>query len=290
MFATTNHTPLRTIQYKDPQMPVFTSLRRLAAGVAIASLAFTLPLAADEAKVLATVDGHQITSADVTFARDALGDALNQMPADQQEPFIVNMLVESHLLAEAARKDGVADSEEYKRQVKWLEAQALREAYIRKRTAAMVSDEEVKAKYDEARAQVSGRKEIQARHILLKTQEEAVAVIAELDKGADFAELAKSKSTGPTGPRGGDLGFFGEGRMVPEFEKAAFALEKGAYTKEPVQTQFGWHVIKKEDEREQAFPAFDEVKDRIKVSLQAEKLQGMIKELRDNAKIELQAQ
>jgi peptidyl-prolyl cis-trans isomerase C len=79
-------------------------------------------------------------------------------------------------------------------------------------------------------------------------------VIAELDKGADFAELAKSKSTGPSGPRGGDLGFFGKGRMVPAFEAAAFALDKGAYTKEPVQSQFGWHVIRKDDEREQAFP------------------------------------
>lgn len=267
-------------------MPVSTSLRRLVAGVALASLAFTLPLAAEEAKVLATVDGHEITSADVTFARDALGDALNQMPADQQEPFIVNMLVESHLLAEAARKDGVADSEEYKRQVKWLEAQALREAYVRKRTAEMVSDEEVKAKYDEARAQVSGRKEIQARHILLKTQEEAAAVIAELDKGADFAELAKQKSTGPTGPRGGDLGYFGQGRMVPEFEKAAFALEKGAYTKEPVQTQFGWHVILLEETRESSGPSFEEVKPQIENMLQSMQVREYLEGLRGAAKIE----
>lgn len=271
-------------------MTVYKSLRFAIAGAALAAVAFSLPATAQDAKVLATVDGHQITSNDVQFARESLGEALQQMPADQQEPFLVNMLVESHLLAEAARKAGVADSADYKKQMRWLESQALREAYIRERTAEMVSDEEVKAKYDEARAQVSGKKEIQARHILVKTEDEAKAVIAELDKGADFVELAKSKSTGPSGPRGGDLGFFGQGRMVPEFETAAFALDKGAYTKQPVKSQFGWHVIKKEDEREQSFPAFEDVKERIKVSLQAEKLQGIINELRDNAKIEVEGQ
>jgi peptidyl-prolyl cis-trans isomerase C len=271
-------------------MPVSKLLRHAAAGAALAAVAFSLPVRAEEAKVLATVDGEQITTADVEYAKKNLGDSLSQVPAGAQQTMIVDLLIESQLIANAARKAGVADGEEYKRQMRWLEAQALREAYINERTAEMVSDEEIKAKYDEARAQVSEKKEIQARHILLKTKEEADAVIAELDKGADFAELAKSKSTGPTGPRGGDLGYFGEGRMVPEFEKAAFALEKGAYTKEPVQTQFGWHVIKKEDERQMAFPELDQVKDRIKVALQAEKLQGIIKELREAAKIEMPAQ
>ena len=271
-------------------MPVSKLLRHAAAGAALAAVAFSLPVHAEEAKVLATVDGEQITTADVEYAKKNLGDSLSQVPAGAQQTMIVDLLIESQLIANAARKAGVADGEEYKRQMRWLEAQALREAYINERTSEMVSDEEIKAKYDEARAQVSEKKEIQARHILLKTKEEADAVIAELDKGADFTELAKSKSTGPTGPRGGDLGYFGEGRMVPEFETAAFALEKGAYTKEPVQTQFGWHVIKKEDERQMAFPELDQVKDRIKVALQAEKLQGIIKELREAAKIEMPAQ
>ena len=265
-------------------------LRRALAGAALVSIALAAPAIAQDAKVLATVDGSEITSQDLEFAKQSLGDALNQMPEDQRDPFVVNMLVESRLLANAARKDGIADTEDYKRQLEWMEAQALREAYVRKATEKLVSDAEVKAKYDEARSQVSGSMEIKASHILLKSKEDAQAVIAELDKGADFAELAKTKSTGPSGPRGGDLGFFGKGRMVPAVEAAAFALDKGAYTKEPVQSQFGWHVIRKDDEREQAFPGFDEVKDRIKVSLQAEKLQGIIKDLRANAKIDIKGQ
>lgn len=244
-------------------------------------------LHAEEAKVLATVDGHVITSEDVEFARKTLGDALSQVAPDQQQDFMVKILLESHLLADAARKEGIADTEAYKRQIAWLEVQALREAFVRKRSAELVSDAEIKARYDEAKSQVADKKEIRASHILLKTKAEAEAVIAELDKGADFAELAKAKSTGPSGPRGGDLGYFGSGRMVPAFDAAVFALEKGTYTKQPVQTQFGYHVILKVDERAQAFPELKDVADRIRVSLQADKLQGIIKELRANAKVEL---
>jgi peptidyl-prolyl cis-trans isomerase C len=276
--------------FKGIFMPVFTTLRRSLAGAAFLAIVLSAPAMAQEPVVLATVNGTEITNADVNFAKEALGEALQQMPADQQDAFVINMLIESRLLADAGAKEGIAETPEYKRQMEWLEAQALREGYVQKRTASMVSDADVQAKYDEAKAQVSGAREIKASHILLKTKEEAEAVIAELDQGADFAELAKSKSTGPSGPRGGDLGYFGPGRMVPEFETAANALEKGTYTKQPVMTQFGWHVIRKDDEREQAFPAFDQVKDRIKVSLQAEKLQGIIKELRDAAKIEIKGQ
>lgn len=257
------------------------------AGAALVAMAIASPVLAQDAKVLATVDTHQVTDKDVAFAKQTLGEALQQVPADQQDQFIVNLLVESHILADAARKEGLGETEEYKRQLQWLEAQALREAYVRKRSADLVTDADVKARYDEAKAQVSGEKEIQASHILLKTEEEAKAVIAELEKGGDFAVIAKEKSTGPSGPRGGDLGFFGKGRMVPEFEKAAMALEKGAYTKEPVKTQFGFHVIKKVDERDQPFPELKDVEERIRVSLQAEKLQVIVKELKDKAKVEI---
>jgi peptidyl-prolyl cis-trans isomerase C len=262
-------------------------LRSRLASAAVFAMISVTPLQAQEAKVLATVDAHQITDRDVEFAKNTLGDALKQMPADQQRPFILNLLVESHLLADAARKAGLADTEEYKRQLTWLEAQALREAFVRKRAAELVSDADIKTRYDEAKAQVAGKKEVQASHILLKTEEEAKAVIAELDKGADFAELAKAKSTGPSGPRGGDLGFFGEGRMVPEFEKVVFPMEKGTYTKTPVKTQFGFHVIKKVTERELSFPELKDVSDRIRAGLQADKLQIIVKELREKAKVEI---
>ena len=129
--------------------------------------------------------------------------------------------------------------------------------------------------------------EVHARHILVKTKEEATAIIKQLDGGAKFEDIAKEKSSDGSAGQGGDLGWFGPGQMVPEFEKAAFALEVGAYTKEPVQTQFGWHVIKVEDKRAQQPPAFEQVKDQIRSALLREKYFALVKSVRDAAKVEI---
>ena len=119
--------------------------------------------------------------------------------------------------------------------------------------AGKITDAEIRARYDQEVAATPPVNEVQARHILVKTKEEALDVIKQLDGGADFEKLANEKTNDPSGKTtGGDLGWFGPGQMVPEFEKAAFALNAGEYTKEPVQTQFGWHVIKVEDKRDAA--------------------------------------
>ena len=145
----------------------------------------------------------------------------------------------------------------------------------------------MKARYDAEIANFPTETEVSARHILLETEEAAKEVIAELDGGADFAELAKTKSTGPSGPSGGDRGYLGKGRMVPEFEAAAFALEKGAHSAEPVKTQFGWHVIKKEDERESQPPSYDQVKDQIRQLVAQEKYLELIKVAREKYTYEI---
>ncbi len=129
-------------------------------------------------------------------------------------------------------------------------------------------------------------KEYKASHILLETEGEAKAVITELDKGGQFAELAKSKSTGPTGSKGGDLGWFTPNQMVPSFSAAAAGLQKGKYTKVPVQTQFGWHVILLEDTRDVQPPKFEDVRERITDALQNDRIGAYVQELRDKAKIE----
>jgi peptidyl-prolyl cis-trans isomerase C len=149
--------------------------------------------------------------------------------------------------------------------------------------ANQVSDESVRQLYD-AQFGTPG-KEYKARHILLKTRDEAVAIIAELDGGADFAELAKEKSTGPSGPGGGDLGWFAPGQMVEPFSDAAAQLEKGSYSKEPVETQFGWHVILLEDVRETTPPEFDTIKDKLKLAMANKLLQQHLQEVRAAADI-----
>jgi peptidyl-prolyl cis-trans isomerase C len=148
-----------------------------------------------------------------------------------------------------------------------------------------ISDEAAQELYD---AQVGKpAKEFNARHILVETEDDAKAVIAQLDKGSDFSELAKEKSTGPSGSSGGKLGWFGAGQMVAPFSEAAAKLNKGEYTKEPVQTQFGWHVIILDDTRESTPPPFEDVKDRLKMLLANQQLQQHVEELKNSATIEI---
>ena len=140
----------------------------------------------------------------------------------------------------------------------FLQQRALHSELIDKDVGAKITDEEIRARYDKQMADTPPVNEVKARHILVKTKEEAEAIIKQLDGGAEFEKLANEHTTDPSGKTsGGDLGYFAPGQMVPEFEKAAFALEVGDYTKEPVQSQFGWHVIKVEDKRAQQPPAFD---------------------------------
>ena len=151
---------------------------------------------------------------------------------------------------------------------------------------AAVTDEAMHKVYDEAVKTMSGEQEVHARHILVATEDEAKAIVAELKKGTDFAELAKQKSKDPgAAAEGGDLGYFGKDQMVPEFAEAAFKLNKGEVS-EPVKTQFGWHIIKVEDKRTRAMPEFDKVKDQIATFVARKAQTDFIAHLRETAKIE----
>jgi len=150
-----------------------------------------------------------------------------------------------------------------------------------------VSDAELKDEYDQQVASASSSMEFNARHILLESEVAAKAVIAELDKGADFVELAKTKSTGPSGKSGGSLGWFGPQDMVPPFSQATAKLAKGSYSKAPVKTQFGWHVILLEDTRESKPPSFEEVRNQLKAMADNRRARDYISSLREKAKVEI---
>ena len=263
------------------------SSRALFLATAIAGISLAIaPAHAEGDKVVATVDGKKITESDVKDAIEAVGSGIAQVPEAQRQEVLTKVLIDTHLLANAARAAGLADTAEFKKRVEWMTIRALREVYINEKINATLTDKDIKAKYDELTKGIKPEKEVRARHILLKTEDEAKAVITELGGGADFAELAKKKSTGPSGPRGGDLGFFGQGRMVPAFDKAVFALKPGEVSKTPVKTQFGWHVIKVEETRDKPLPAFDQVKDQVRTAMQGERLQKSLEDLRSKAKIE----
>ena len=258
----------------------------LAAAVAVAAV--PAALAQDDDRVLALVDGQTVTARDLAYAKEALGDGLAQMPEAERDVFVTNLLVESRLMANAARAAGLHETSEYTNQIAWLEQQALREIYMRRKAAELVSDDAVKTRYDEVAGQFTPEKEVHASHILLQTEDEAKAVIAELDGGADFASIARERSIDPSARQnGGDLGFFGRGRMVPAFEQAAFEIAPGTYGKTPVRSDFGYHVIRVVADRMTEFPAFDTVKDRVRQSLEVDSLKSHIEELRAAAEIEM---
>ena len=175
----------------------------------------------------------------------------------------------------------------FERRMAFLKDRTLHNDYFKTQVVDGMTDADVRARYDQEVAATPPEKEVKARHILVDSEEQAKAVIGELDEGKDFIELAKEKSTGPSGPQGGDLGYFGRGRMVPEFEEAAFALEPGTYTKEPVKSQFGWHIIKVDDVRDVAPPPFEQVADQIRRVLLQERYLALVTEAREAANVEV---
>ncbi|WP_319532743.1 peptidylprolyl isomerase [uncultured Cohaesibacter sp.] len=270
---------VRTI-FTRSAMAVMTSLLVLGAAGAVQAQD------AKEETVLATVNGKAVTSTELSFIEDEIGARLGQIPDDQKQERMLSFLIDLKLVAEAAEEQGLAESEQFKKQMNFLRLRALQNEYFRKNVDEALTEEKLKAAYDEQVGAAPARMQVKARHILLKEEDEAKAVIKELDEGKDFIELAKEKSTGPSASNGGDLGYFGQGQMVPAFEAAAFALDKGAYTKEPVQTQFGWHVILMEDKREQPKPAFDQVRDQLRTMLAQQMFAEKLAELKEKATIE----
>lgn len=210
-----------------------------------------------------------------------------QKPADQATPeeleAVRNELTDIYLLSEEPKAKELKETPRIKAQLelqsRGMLAQAVASDFLAENQA---TDAEMQALYAE-QIKLAPPKEFKARHILVETQGEAIALIAELEGGADFAELAKAKSTGPSAPSGGDLGWFTSDRMVPEFSSAVQALGDAEYTKTPVQTQFGWHVILREDSRESPPPPFESVTDMLKQQVEQGKLRDYIDGLRKSA-------
>lgn len=242
-------------------------------------------LAADE--VLATVNGKKIMASQLKFANEELKSQLGNIPKAQQKGLLTNYLIDRALIIEAAKAEKIDSGAGFEARMEYYRDRAYRDAYFIK--VMGVTDQEAKSFYDQQIKKVPPREEIRARHILVKTEDEAKEVIKTLEGGKDFAELAKEKSTGPSKVRGGDLGFFAKGDMVPAFFEAADALKKGAISK-PVKTQFGYHVIKLEDRRMSKPPAFETVTAEITKLLKRQKAEQLIRKLRKEAKIEIAAE
>jgi len=220
-----------------------------------------------------------------TFLHAVTGKPAAEATKEQRDA-LVDQLVSMTLAAQAAEKEGLGKDPELQARIDLLRTQVLAEAASDKYTKAHpVSDDEVRKEYDEQVAKMP--KEYKARHILVEKKETAESVIRELEAGGDFAKLAKKESKDPgSAANGGDLGWFSAQSMVKPFSEALATLEKGTITKTPVQTQYGWHVIQLEDSRAPEAPAFDDVKEQVKMLAQRKKLQTYLDELRKTAKIQ----
>ena len=265
---------------------------RAVAGPALIAMAMTSavmaePAAAQDSAPVARVGDHTITADDLAQAAADFSQELAQVPAERQQSILIDVLVDMALLAQAAEATGLDKGPEFQRRLDFLRIRALRNIYVEKEIVGTITPDDIKAEYDKRSAAFQPAEEISARHILVASKEEAEAVIAELGAGKDFAELAKEKSTGPSGPNGGDLGRFSRGRMVPEFEAAAFDLEAGAYSSEPVKTQFGWHVIKVEEKGETSLPPMAQLEDQIRGALVRQNFESVMTRLRADTPIEI---
>jgi peptidyl-prolyl cis-trans isomerase C len=238
-----------------------------------------------EGVVIATINGAPITQTELEVYMGQRKPP-SSAPEANSEEVVMKELISLELMRQSAIEQGLDKQPVVIATIDQQERTALAGAAIQSfMSSNPTSDEDAKKLYDEQMGEPM--KEFNARHILVKEQEEAEAIIKLLDSGSDFSELAREKSTGPSGPSGGELGWFSAKQMVAPFSAAAAGLEKGQYTKTPVETQFGWHVIILDDSRETAPPPFDDVKDRIKMLLMNQQMQQHVEAMRDAATIEI---
>ncbi len=263
--------------------------RALTLAVLLAGSVLAMGLSADaqaQGTALATVNGKPVTEADLRMAETELGPELAQLPPASRRRILLEYVIENQIFSDAAEGAKLATGPDFDERMQYWRRRALRDLYFEKTIKASVKDEDAKKFYDEQVKAVKPEEEVKARHILVEEEAKAKEIADKLAKGGDFAALAKEFSKDPgSKENGGDLGFFSKGQMVPEFEAAAFALEKGKISA-PVKSNFGWHVIKLEDKRLREPPPFDGLKERIINSLLQKKAQTVGGDLRNAAKIE----
>lgn len=264
-------------------------IKKPLAALALAAGIAAFPALAQEnegAEVIARVNGDEIHETDLVAFIQRLPPQL-QAQVQLLMPQILDQLVNNKLTSQAGRAAGLNADEEVVAQVAKIEDLIVGQIYLQRAIDERVTDAKIEGAYQDFLKENPPERELTARHILVETEDEARAVIVELDGGADFATLAKEKSTGPSGANGGELPPFLAGQMVPEFSDAAFAMEVGSHSAEPVKTQFGYHVIKVEGSRMTEPPAKSEMEDQLRDQLSQAAAEEVYAELREGANIEV---
>lgn len=265
-------------------------LSRLARAALLAGFAVLAPLPAlsqsSDDPVVGKVNGVEIRASDIKLAEEDVGANMPPMTDDAKRDYLVSYVADMMLLAKAGEGNKLDQSADFRTKMQYFRNKILMDAMLGAEGKASLTPEAVKKVYDEAVKGLAGQKEVRARHILVETEAEAKAILADVKAGKDFAALAKEKSKDPgSGQEGGDLGYFSKGQMVPEFEETAFKLTAGQVS-DPVKSQFGFHIIKVEDIRDRKVPPLDQVRDQIESFVQRKAQADLVTKLRAAAKIE----
>jgi peptidyl-prolyl cis-trans isomerase C len=262
------------------------SVHRLLAAAAALFLLLGGSVANAEDKVIAKVNGKTITEADMRLAEAEIGSDLGSLPPATRRRVLVEFLIENQLFADAAEGQKLASGAAFNERMQYWRRRSLRDSYFDTTVKDTVSDADARKFYDAQIGGKTGEEEVRARHILVESKEKAREVFEKLAHGSDFAALAKEYSKDPgSKDQGGELGFFARGQMVPQFEEAAFKLQKGEVS-EPFQSQFGWHIVRVDERRQRAAPPFEAVKDRLVAAMIHKKAQQIAGDLRGKAQIE----
>jgi len=236
--------------------------------------------------VVARVDGQPIRLSDVAEAARGLPEELRAAPPQIIYPLILDQLISQQALVNAARRQGIDRDPQVAARVRQAEERELQQALIQRELRGSLTEEALRRRYDQTVANRPAEEEVRVRQILVATETAAREVLAELRRpGADFAEVARRRSTGPGAQEGGDLGFFKKGDMVPEFAEAAFALQPGQIS-DPVRSPFGWHVIRLEERRSAPPPAYEEVRESLRQQLVEQEVTAFVERVRNGAQIE----
>jgi peptidyl-prolyl cis-trans isomerase C len=261
------------------------------AAVALVATALAAPALAEEKAggdpVVARVNGQEIHRTEILRELQSLGPQAQQMPPQMIYPQLLEKAIVTKLVSAKGYEQKLQNDKDAKEKLKDAEAQIVADVYVRKTVEPKITDDKIKARYDELSAKFKPEDEVRARHILVPTESEANDILKQVKDGADFAKLAgeKSKDTGSS-KQGGDLGYFTRSVMVKPFAEAAFAMKVGEISDKPVKTDFGYHIIKVEDRRKSSPPPLAEVKEQIKSQVGQELVTQLVKDMQAKAKIE----
>lgn len=268
------------------QMWMFGALLALVSFLALSGTGFAQSQDISPDDVVASVDGETISEADIAFAAEDLGQDLANVPPQERRAFLISVLIDMKVLAKAARAENMQETDSFRRRLSYLEDRALRRAFFTNKISAAITPEAVKANYEELVAGFEPAEEIRARHILVASEDDALVIVKELEEGKLFEVAAMENSTDGSSQNGGDLGYFSRGQMVPPFEEAAFALEIGQISA-PVQSKFGWHIIKLEEKRMSAPPALEELAGQLQQQMLIDAFNQTIGDLKSAMKIDV---